>query len=174
MSSTRRTLRLNWTHPVRARCVQQGSCLQASQKTRFYACRASKQWIAPFCSARNRIWRVTLSLVCIRRPLFECGELGPTQLVLSEKKKTKRNKKKPYAATVVQAQAERGWELHVNSVIRAGYYAVTSRFRTAREARTEIDYFRAIDPTINLPSIEETSPETETHAKQQTPASSHQ
>ena len=83
-------------------------------------------------------------------------------------------KKKPYAATVVQAQAERGWELHVNSVIRAGYYAVTSRFRTAREARTEIDYFRSIDPTINLPSIEETSPETETHAKQQTPASSHQ
>ena len=86
----------------------------------------------------------------------------------------KEDKKKPYAATVVQAQAERGWELHVNSVIRAGCYAVTSRFRTAREARTEIDYFRTIDPTINLPSIEETSPETETHAKQQTPAASHQ
>ena len=56
----------------------------------------------------------------------------------------KEDKKKPYAATFVQAQTERGWELHVNSVIRTGYYAVTNKFRKAREARAEIDFYRAI------------------------------
>ena len=74
----------------------------------------------------------------------------------------------------MQAQAERGWELHVNSVIRTGYYAVTNRFRTTREARAEIDFFRAIDRTIELPNTEETSPKTGTQIKEQAPASSHQ
>ena len=48
------------------------------------------------------------------------------------------DKKKPYAATFVQAQQERGWELHVNSFIRTGYCAVTNQFRRAREAREKL------------------------------------
>ena len=80
------------------------------------------------------------------------------------------DKKKPYAATFVQAQHERGWELHVNSVIRTGCYAVTNKFRKAREARAEIDFYRTIDQA----NTEETPPETEQQIKEQTPASSHQ
>ena len=38
------------------------------------------------------------------------------------------DKKKPYAATFVQAQQERAWELLVNSVIRRSYCAVTNQF----------------------------------------------
>ena len=79
------------------------------------------------------------------------------------------DKKKPYAATFVQAQQERAWELHVNSVIRRGYYAATNQFRKAREARAEIDFYR----TINQSCTEETPPETERQIKEQAPASSH-
>ena len=89
-------------------------------------------------------------------------------------KTTKRNpeqddKKKPYAATFVQAQQERAWELLVNSVIRRGYYAATNQFRKAREARAEIDFYRTIDQS----NTKETPPETERQIKEQTPASSH-
>ena len=80
------------------------------------------------------------------------------------------DKKKPYAATFVQAQPERGWELHVNSVIQTGYYAVTNKFRRTREARAEIDFYRTIDQA----NAEETPPETEQQIKEQTPMSSDQ
>ena len=60
-------------------------------------------------------------------------------------------------------------KLHVNSVIWTGYYAVTKKFRKAREARAEIDFYRTIDQA----NTEETPPETEQQIKEQTPASSH-
>ena len=86
----------------------------------------------------------------------------------------KADRKKPYAATEVQAQAARDWERQVNTIIRTGYYAVTHRFRRMRDARAEIAFFRTVDPTIILPDADETSPETATHINQRTPASSRQ
>ena len=80
------------------------------------------------------------------------------------------DRKKPYAATFVQAQPERGWELYINSVIRTGYYAVTNKFRKTREARAEIDFYRTIDQA----NAEEAPPETEQPTKEQTPMSSDQ
>ena len=106
----------------------------------------------------------TITPLALLRVHFERGYLSTE----------KADKKKPYAATVVQAQAARDWERHVNSVIRTGYYAMTNRFRTTREARAEIVFFRTIDRTIELPNTEEISPETATQIKEQTPASSHQ
>ena len=101
----------------------------------------------------------TVTPLALLRVHFERGYLSTE----------KEDRKKPYVATDVQAQAERGWELHVNSVIRTGYYAVTNRFRTTREARAESDFFRTIDRTIELPNTEETSPKTGTQIKEQTP-----
>ena len=66
------------------------------------------------------------------------------------------DRKKPYAATDAQSQTERDWEWHVNQVMPAGYLARTYRFRTQREAGTEIDFFRLVDSTVELPNIEAT------------------
>ena len=77
---------------------------------------------------------------------------------------------KPHAATFVQAQQERAWELHVNSVILTGYSSATNQFPRVREARAEIDFYRTIDQS----NTEETPSETGKQIKEQTPASSHQ
>ena len=102
----------------------------------------------------------TITPLALLRVHFERGYISTEQ----------DDKKKPYAATFVQAQQERGWELHVNSVIRTGYYAVTNKFRRTREARAEIDFYRTIDQA----NAEETPPETEQQIKEQTPMSSDQ
>ena len=84
------------------------------------------------------------------------------------------DKKKPYAATDVQGQTVRNWERHVDQVFPAGYLAKTYRFRTTREAGAEIDYFRLIDRTVELPDTEGTSREAAEQTKAQTSASSRQ
>ena len=84
------------------------------------------------------------------------------------------DKKKPYAATDVQGQTARNWERHVNEVVPAGYLARTYRFRITRETGAEIDYFRLIDRTVELPDTEGTSREAAVHTKPQTSASSSQ
>ena len=52
----------------------------------------------------------------------------------------------------------------------AGYLARTHRFRIQREAGTEIDYFRLIDRTVELPNIEGTLRDAAVHTKPQTSA----
>ena len=85
----------------------------------------------------------------------------------------KSDRKKPYAATDAQGQTVRDWEWHVNQVMPAGYLARTHRFRIQR-AGTEIDCFRLIDRTVELPNIEGTLREAAVHTKPQTSASSSQ
>ena len=80
------------------------------------------------------------------------------------------DKKKPYAATFVQAQHEQAWEILVHRVIRRGYNAATNHFRKTREARAEIDFYRTIDQS----NPGETPPEAGQEIKEQAPASSHQ
>ena len=80
------------------------------------------------------------------------------------------DKKKPYAATFVQALRERTWETLVNRVIRRGYNAATNQFRKEREARAEIDFYRAIDQSNPV----ETPPEAGQEITEQAPAYSHQ
>ena len=62
-----------------------------------------------------------------------------------------------------------------NDTSTDGYYAVTHRFRTTRDARAEIAFFRTIDRAIVLPDADEISPDTATQIiKERTPASSQQ
>ena len=94
----------------------------------------------------------TITPLALLRVRFESGYLSTE----------KADKKKPYAATEVQAHSARDWERHVNTAIRTGYFAMTNRFRITREAMAEIDFFRTIDRTIVLTNAEEISPETAT------------
>ena len=55
-----------------------------------------------------------------------------------------------------------------------GYLARTHRFRRLRETGEEIDYFRLIDRTVELPDTEGTPREAGAHTKPQTSASSSQ
>ena len=84
------------------------------------------------------------------------------------------DRKKPYAATDAQNQTVRDWEWHVNQVMPTGYLARTYRFRRLRETGDEIDYFRLIDRTVELPDTEGMSREAAAHTKPQTSASSSQ
>ena len=84
------------------------------------------------------------------------------------------DRKKPYAATDAHSQTVRDWEWHVNQVMPEGYLARTHRFRRLREAGDEIDYFRLIDRTVELPDTEGTSREAGAHTKPQTSAASSQ
>ena len=68
----------------------------------------------------------------------------------------------------------RNWEWHVNQVMPTGYLAMTYRFRAMREAGAEIDYFRLIDRTVELPDTEGTSREAAVQTKPQTSSSSRQ
>ena len=68
----------------------------------------------------------------------------------------KSDRKKPYAATDDRSQTVRDWEWHVNQVMPAGYLARTHRFRLQREAGNEIDCFRLVDSTVELPKIDAT------------------
>ena len=78
--------------------------------------------------------------------------------------------KKPYAAAYVQSLLEHTWEKLVTRIICKGYNEATNRFRTAREARDELEYYSTIDRTNPL----ETPPETEQEIKSQTSSHSHQ
>ena len=65
-----------------------------------------------------------------------------------------------------QGESVRDWDRHVNTIIRNGYYTVTWRFQRLRDARAEIAFFRAIDPTIPLPDTDGTSSVPVTHNRQ--------
>ena len=106
----------------------------------------------------------TITPLALLRVQFKIGYLSTE----------KSDRKKPYAATDAQGQTERDWEWHVNQVMPAGYLARTHRFHIQREAGTEIDYFRLIDRTVELPNIEGTLREAAVHTKPQTSASSSQ
>ena len=56
----------------------------------------------------------------------------------------------------------------------AGYLARTHRFRIQREAGTEIDFFRLVDRTVELPNIEATLRNAVASTKPQASASSSQ
>ena len=106
----------------------------------------------------------TITPLALLRVHFKIGYLSTEQS----------DRKKPYAATDVQGQTVRDWEWHVNQVMPTGYLARTHRFRIQREAGTEIDYFRLIDRTVELPNTEGTPREAAVHTKPQTSASSSQ
>ena len=106
----------------------------------------------------------TIAPLALLRVHFKIGYLSTEQS----------DRKKPYAATGVQGQTVRDWEWHVNQVMPTGYLARTYRFRIQREAGTEIDYFRLIDRTVELPNTEGTPREAAVHTKPQTSASSSQ
>ena len=80
------------------------------------------------------------------------------------------DKKKPHAATFVQALHERAWETLVNRVTRRGYNVATNQFRKEREASAEIDFYHTIDQSNPV----ETPPEAGQEIREQAPASSHQ
>ena len=103
----------------------------------------------------------TITPLALLRVHFERGYLSTE----------KADRKKPYAATEVQAQPTQRWDRQVNTIIREGYYTVTYQFRRIRDARTEIAFFRTIDPTIILPDVTSAPPETAAHSRQHTPAS---
>ena len=113
-------------------------------------------------SSKHRAYTVTpLTLLRVH---FAIGYLSTEQS----------DKKKPHAATDVQGQTVRNWEWHVNRVMPTGYLARTYRFRTTRETGAEIDNFRLIDRTVELPDTEGTSREAAVQTKPQTSASSRQ
>ena len=105
----------------------------------------------------------TVTPLALLRVHFKIGYLSTEQS----------DRKKPYAATV-QGQTVRNWEWHVNQVMPTGYLAMTYRFRAMREAGAEIDYFRLIDRTVELPDTEGTSREAAVQTKPQTSSSGRQ
>ena len=84
----------------------------------------------------------TMTPLALLRVHFKLGYLS----------KERSDRKKPYAATDAQGQTVRDWKNATsNQVMPAGYLARTHRFRMQREAGTEIDYFRLLDCTVELP-----------------------
>ena len=108
--------------------------------------------LAPFVQAHRAH---TITPLALLRVHFKIGYLSTERS----------DRKKPYAATDAHSQTVRDWEWHVNQVMPAGYLARTHRFRRLRETGDEIDYFRLIDRTVELPDTEGTSREAGVHAK---------